>query len=88
MKHGVLGATAAICVHCADDELTVEVIDENLDPERPVVPPPATGGGGPAGHGLAGMRARVVMLGGDLVAGPRDRGFGVRARLPLPVKIS
>ena len=87
MKHGAPGAAADVRVHYADHELTVEIIDENLDPERAVVPPPATSGDGPAGHGLTGMRARVAMLDGDLVAGPRDRGFGVRAQLPLPVKI-
>jgi signal transduction histidine kinase len=37
------------------------------------------------GHGLAGMRARVAMLGGELAAGPRKNsaGFRVRARLPV-----
>jgi signal transduction histidine kinase len=37
-----------------------------------------------AGNGIAGMRERARLLGGELVAGPlRGRGFGVRARLPL-----
>jgi signal transduction histidine kinase len=36
------------------------------------------------GHGLVGMRERAALLGGDVVAGPNDRGgFTVRARLPL-----
>jgi signal transduction histidine kinase len=35
------------------------------------------------GHGLAGMRERVVLLGGELTAGPTaDGGFAVAARLP------
>jgi signal transduction histidine kinase len=42
-------------------------------------------GEGPVGHGLIGMRERVTVVGGDLVAGPDPAGgFTVRARLPLP----
>jgi two-component system sensor histidine kinase UhpB len=38
-----------------------------------------------SGHGLVGMRERVVALGGSLEAGPRpDGGFRVRIVLPLP----
>ncbi|RJO75008.1 sensor histidine kinase [Nocardia panacis] len=39
---------------------------------------------GNGGHGLAGMRARAVAVGGEVTATPRpDGGFEVRARLPL-----
>ena len=38
----------------------------------------------PAGHGLAGMRERVALLGGQLRAGPEPGGgFAVRAVLPM-----
>jgi signal transduction histidine kinase len=36
------------------------------------------------GHGLAGMRERAALLGGELAAGPEpDGGFAVRATLPV-----
>jgi hypothetical protein len=38
-----------------------------------------------AGHGIVGMRERVSLCGGQLLALPRPGGgFVVRARLPLP----
>ena len=41
-------------------------------------------GDAPGGHGLAGMKARASMMGGELAAGPRNStGFCVRARLPV-----
>jgi signal transduction histidine kinase len=45
--------------------------------------PPVSGNGtGQAGHGLAGMRERVALLGGLLQVGLQDGGFAVRAELP------
>jgi signal transduction histidine kinase len=39
------------------------------------------------GHGLLGMRERVLMVGGTLSIGPApDGGFAVEAELPLPVR--
>jgi signal transduction histidine kinase len=49
-------------------------------PRRPRPP----GENGQHGHGLAGMRERVALLGGQLRAGPEpDGGFAVRAVLPM-----
>ncbi|MFE7741944.1 sensor histidine kinase [Nocardia sp. NPDC057455] len=44
-------------------------------PARPV---------GNGGHGIAGMQARALAVGGEVTAGPRaDGGFGVHARFPI-----
>lgn len=42
-----------------------------------------SGAGGGGGRGLLGMRERVLSIGGQLEAGPVDRGFRVQARLPV-----
>ena len=56
------------------DELRIAVLDDGAGPVHPTE----------GGHGLVGMRERVSLYGGVLDAGPLpDRGFGVRARLPL-----
>ncbi|HZQ81390.1 MAG TPA: sensor histidine kinase [Gaiellaceae bacterium] len=65
---------AAVSVDYGADAVIVEVIDRGA---QPVV---ATGGG----RGLAGMRERVALYGGELDLDARvDGGFLVRARLPL-----
>jgi signal transduction histidine kinase len=68
-------ARAEVTVGCADSAVTIEVTDDG--PGNPA-PPALTGG-----QGLAGMRERVAVFGGDLRAGPRPGGgFTVCARLP------
>jgi signal transduction histidine kinase len=69
-------ASAEVTVGCADSAVTIEVTDDG--PGNPA-PPALTGG-----QGLAGMRERVAVFGGDLRAGPRPGGgFTVCARLPI-----
>jgi len=69
-------ARAEVTIGCAADTVTVEVTDNGTaEPGRKA---PA------GGHGLAGMRERAAVFGGELAAGPRPGGgFAVRARLPL-----
>ena len=56
------------------DAIELEVVDEG------VVATPSEG----IGRGLVGMRERVALFGGTVEAGKRaDRGYAVRARLPL-----
>ncbi|MGJ6966615.1 histidine kinase [Streptosporangium sp. G11] len=67
-------ARCRVSVEASDGEVRVEVSDDG--PGRRVPP------GGP-GHGLIGMRERVVMYGGSLTAGRRpEGGFGISARIP------
>jgi signal transduction histidine kinase len=67
-------AHARVSLRYRPDVLEVEVTDDG-----------AGGGNGHAGgHGLAGMRERVAVFGGEIQAGRRpDGGFGVTVRLPL-----
>jgi signal transduction histidine kinase len=69
-------ASADVTIDCAGDTVTVEVTDNGIaEPGR---------GAAAGGHGLAGMRERAAVFGGELAAGPRPGGgFAVRARLPL-----
>ena len=69
-------ARADVTIGCGQDAVTIEVTDDGTaDPGRQA---PADG------HGLAGMRERAAVFGGELAAGPRPGGgYAVRARLPL-----
>jgi signal transduction histidine kinase len=65
---------ADVLVTYRPDSLTIDVRDHGTTPA-----PPA-----PDGRGLAGMRERASLYGGDLHAGARpDGGYAVRAQLPL-----
>jgi len=70
-------ARAEVTVGCADNAVTIEVTDDG--PGNPASPAPT------GSQGLAGMRERVAVFGGDLRAGPRPGGggFTVCARLPI-----
>ncbi len=69
------GATVRVALERSDDALSVEVLDDGAGTRTPVL--------APGGMGLAGMRERVRIFGGHLVAGPvPGAGFAVEARLP------
>jgi signal transduction histidine kinase len=68
-------AVARVVLEASPDRLTVEVTDQGVD-----VPLP-----GEAGHGLRGMRERVLLYGGSFDASPLpEGGFRVHAAFPLP----
>jgi signal transduction histidine kinase len=72
------GAPTEVTVNAEDARLTVRIVND----APPGQPAPVESAG--AGHGLVGMRERVRLAAGELVAGPRpEGGFGVWASLPL-----
>ena len=69
-------ARADVTIGCEQDAVTIEVTDDGTAESMPEAPA--------SGHGLAGMRERAAVFGGELAAGPRPGGgYAVRARLPL-----
>ncbi|MGW0935039.1 sensor histidine kinase [Streptomyces sp. NPDC002666] len=69
------GSAASVQVRHSEREITVEVSTDGSG-ARAAVP-------GGSGRGLAGLRERVDVLGGEFSAGPRaGGGFVVRARIP------
>jgi signal transduction histidine kinase len=67
-------ASACVTVQFANGHLEVEVTDDGAGPRSTTSP----------GHGLVGMRERVVLYGGALEAGGRpDGGYRIHARLPV-----
>ena len=68
-------AEAEVIVRYGPRSVELEILDNGAGPR--------TSANG-SGHGLVGMRERVVLYGGSLETGSRDgHGFAVRARLPL-----
>jgi signal transduction histidine kinase len=77
LKHAH-AASAQVRLHYGSDSLDVEVTDDGRGAAARLLEAPHRG------YGLAGMRERVAMVGGEIVAQPGPSGgFVVRARLPL-----
>ncbi|MFF8613035.1 sensor histidine kinase [Streptomyces sp. NPDC015350] len=68
-----------VAVEADAHEIRIDVTDEGPPPDRR-----GPGHGLPGGHGLLGMRERVMMYRGSFAAGPRpEGGFAVSVRLPV-----
>jgi signal transduction histidine kinase len=69
------GSGTSVRVHHRGREIAVEIATDGTGS--------AAASPGGSGRGLAGLRQRVDVLGGDFSAGPRTGGgFVVRARIP------
>ncbi|MFE7772384.1 sensor histidine kinase [Streptomyces sp. NPDC057445] len=80
-KHAGTAAKAEVSVVRVGRTVEVTVLDNG-------VPDGAAPAGDGGGHGLIGMRERVMALGGTLSAGPRyGGGFRVQAILPLKAHV-
>jgi signal transduction histidine kinase len=67
-------ARARVTLRYSPDDLELEIIDDGR----------GNGHGGGTGHGLAGIRERVAVYGGELESGRLpEGGYALRARLPL-----
>src|SRR5580704_4424477 len=85
LKHAG-SARAEVSVGVVGDALMIEVTDDGPGPEAADLAPPVPAAGG---RGLTGMRERVALFGGELLAGPEPGGgFAVRARLPVGGTVS
>lgn len=83
-KHGGEDALATVSLSWGPDGLGVCIRDTGTPGQGPVTAVDAGGG-----RGIAGMRRRVVALGGSLSAGPLPTvGYEVAAELPYPQEVS
>jgi signal transduction histidine kinase len=77
--------TAHVHIRYRPHDVEIEVVDDGPAPHGgpPTASAPESRADDGSGHGLAGMRERVAMFGGDIEAAPAGRGYRVRARLPI-----
>jgi signal transduction histidine kinase len=79
LKHSAAEHVRVLVDYTAD-ELRIAVCDDGRGPSRT-----RSDRGQPLGHGLAGMRERAALYGGELRVGPGEAG-GYTVRVNLPIK--
>jgi signal transduction histidine kinase len=77
IRHAGARARVDLRVLVTAGDVTLSVVDDGGG----AAPAPSRAGG--VGHGLVGMRERVAVHGGTLDAGPGERGWAVRASIPV-----
>jgi signal transduction histidine kinase len=78
VKHAGASPEVTVRLSWSAMELAVQVTDRQDGSSRPSELLPRLS----SGHGLAGLRDRVTMVGGTFTCGPTANGFSVIARLP------
>jgi signal transduction histidine kinase len=76
-------APIAIRLDYGPEHTTMIVANSRVLTQQEADLPGSTVPGANGGYGLAGMRERLLLIGGTLTAGPTDRGWTVRAQIPL-----
>jgi signal transduction histidine kinase len=90
-KHRGAGAHATVSIEWDAQKVTLAVEDDGrgstgMEESASEFPSAPTAGSLSTGNGLAGLRERIAVAGGDFVAGPTEMGgFRVAARLPVSV---
>ena len=72
------GQRVAVRLDYGENDVRLSVVNGLDGADSPVRPPGSTGG-----YGLTGMRERLRLLNGTLLAGPRENEWAVTAELPL-----
>ncbi len=76
LRHAGRPVNALASVHYDEHAVTISITDDGLG----AAPLPSVG----AGHGISGMRERIAIYDGELIAGAlADGGYRVEARLPV-----
>ena len=71
------GSSSLVVLSVSSDSSEARLTIEDSGDEAPAAMDGANG------HGLAGMRERAELLGGELVAAPTETGFRVSMKVPL-----